>query len=324
MKRLLCIAISSALLLPLRAQPVITSNVLPILGDTIIMGLDTILQPAGPGGANTTWDFSSLQQHIVASRIYLAPSATPYGANYPSSTLCRTDGIGSVYSYWKDNPSQSTYYGFVEHNVYDQQYNSTPVPYYQFPITYNSSYTDSLFAVTNPGNLQGAGKYYFEADGWGTLKLPHRIAANVLRTKSILYIGDSSINNYSITREWAWYAPAQKDPLLVISSVIINGALHKKFVFFDNRQMMPGVNEAGEESRFALYPNPAREKAIFSVPGSADFSVRIFNMQGNLVQNLEHSHGSAVEMTMAQLAAGIYIAEIATGNELSRMKMVKE
>ena len=212
-----------------KAQPTILSNVLPAIGDTILMSLDSTLVAPGNSGSNVTWDFSSsIKQDIFIERVYLDPTQTQYGLSFPNAKLCRTDGIGSVYSYWDNtNANKSIYYGFVEKNIYDQNYNALPLNYYKFPITYGNSYVDSISALTNPGALVGAGKY---------LKLPNKTITNVLRTKSLIYVGDSSpsVNSYSLTTEYAWYQSSKKEPLLVISSVIINHVLHKKFVIFDN------------------------------------------------------------------------------------------
>ena len=291
------------------AQPTITSGILPVKGDTVILALDTILQPPGNSGVNVTWNFSSLQQHILSSRIYLDPASTPYAAKYPNAVLARTDGAGSVYTYWKNAGNISTYYGFVEPAVYDQNYNSLPVNYYKFPIKYGDAYVDSLFATTNPGNTQGSGKYYFSADGWGTLILPNKVVQNVLRTKSILYIGDSTVNSFSLTKEYAWYSPNQKDALLVISSVLLNGALYKKFVFYDKR-VANGVSTIDASEEMNIYPNPT----------SGVFKVHVGNIQchciigcydptGRLLMNKEMDERDA-EIDLAGYGKGVYVVKI--------------
>ncbi len=315
----------------LKAQPIITSNVLPVLGDSILMSFDSTLVPVGVSGANVAWDFStSLHQDFFFKRIYLLPANTPYSSIFPNAVLCRTDGIGSAYSYWDNtNSSKSICYGFVEPNYYTQHYNNLPVRYYQFPISYGNSYIDSVSAVTNPGNLIGPGKYAFTADAWGSLKLPNKTVANVLRTKSVFYIGDSSIgvNSYSLSTEYAWYQVAKKEPLLVISSVVINHVLYKKFVLFDNTASSGVVNNEAAEI-FSIMPNPTKDKlTLVFEPSSinANAKLSMYDISGKIIlsrpmNTFEYNTTLDIEF----LAKGIYILEVFDGKQSSQQKFIKE
>jgi hypothetical protein len=292
MKNIFTAFILLFLVTTIKAQPQIYSNVLPVKGDTILMSLDSTLVPPGSSGANVTWDFStSIKQDIFIERVYLDPANTPYAVQFPNAKLCRTDGIGSVYSYWDNsNTSKSIYYGFVEKNIYDQNYHALPLNYYRFPLIYGQSTVDSISAVTNPGGLVGPGKYKFNADGWGTLKLPNKTVPNVLRTKSLIYIGDSNppVNSYSLTVEYAWYQAFKKEPLLVISSVVIDHNLHKKFVIFDNTSKV-NVNEANIAESIQIYPNPTHDLLYLDITNSKSndaVEISIFDVQGKEQQHL--------------------------------------
>jgi hypothetical protein len=313
------------------AQPTITSNVLPVKGDTILMSLDPTLVPAGANGANVTWDFStSLHQDILVERIYLDPTNTAYSSKFPNAKLCRTDGIGAVYSYWDNsNNSKSVYYGFVEPNVYDQNYNNLPLSYYKFPINYNDAFVDSLSAITNPGGIVGPGKYYFNADGWGTLKLPHKTVSNVLRTKSVIYIGDSSpsINSYSITTEYAWYQPSKKEPLLVISSVIINHALHRKFVIYDNGSST-GINETALSEMIKLFPNPVSDILTICIDEThikKECVISIFDITCKMQKTfIVNKSNPLFQIDMSDLPKGIYFVNMLLGDKQLQQKIFKE
>ena len=306
------------------AQPTITSSILPIKGDTIILGLDTILQPPGNAGTNVTWDFSYLTQHIQSSRIYKDPAATPYASEFTPATLARTDGIGSLYTYWKNVGNTSTYYGFVEPAVNSHQnYDSIPVTYYSFPLNYNDATVTNFYSVTNPGNIKGAGKYYYNADGWGTLKLPHRTVSNVLRTKSVLYIGDSTINSYSLTKEYAWYSPTQKDVLLVISSVLLNGTLYRKYVFFDNH-FGTGIKNIDASNSIHVYPNPGNGIFQFDVDNYENETlIQCMDYTGKLLMSKEmNGHSETIDLT--SFGKGLYFIKITNSNYETIKKVIVE
>lgn len=314
----------------IKAQPQIYSNVLPVKGDTILMSLDSILVPPGVSGANVSWDFStSIKQDIFIERVYLDPANTPYSTKFPNAKLCRTDGIGSVYSYWDNsNSTKSVYYGFVEKNIYDQNYNTLPLSYYKFPITYGQSFTDTISAVTNPGALVGPGKYIFNADAWGSLKLPNKTVPNVLRTKSLIYIGDSNppVNSYSLTIEYAWYQPFKKEPLLVISSVVIDHNLHKKFVIFDNTSVV-GVNENKLTESINLYPNPASDLLYLEINNlniNDDIDISIFDDQGKEQKHLKLLKTNVLNpIDISNLPKGIYMVNLVVGNKVFSKKISK-
>jgi len=305
------------------AQPTITSSVLPVKGDTIFLALDTILQPPGNGGANITWDFSNLPQHFLSSRIYIDPATTPYFSEFPSATLARTDAYGSVYTYWKNVGNTSTYFGFVEPLVpNDQNYDSIPLTYYSFPINYNDSVVRSFYSTTNPGNLKSAGKYYFKADGWGTLKLPHRTISNVLRSKSLMYIGDSTINSYSLTKEVTWYSPNQKDILLVINSVVVNGALTRKYIFFDNHYNT-GISSVETSNYIHVYPNPSNGIFKMDIENSnTKCTIDCFDFTGRLVLNKEIETHATIDLS--GFGKGIYILKIKNASFETVKKVVVE
>src|SRR5690606_29032714 len=70
------------------AQPVITSGAnYPAIGYTDSIGLvpASSFSP-GSGGANITWDFSSLNPTMAGKATVVNPSTTPYTAQFPAAT----------------------------------------------------------------------------------------------------------------------------------------------------------------------------------------------------------------------------------------------
>jgi len=301
---------------------------MPVLGDTTYLSWDTTFRDAGVSGANVTWNFSNLKEFVLSTRAYVDPANTIYSSKFPLSTLCRVDGNNDMFSYWDNNSSKADFYGFVEPNYYDQSYNAENVRYYKFPLNYGDSHVDSLFAVTNPGSIASPGKYYFSADGWGTLTLPNKTLTNVLRAKSVLYVGDSNFNNYGLTTEYAWYTANNKDPHLVINKVVINGSVYKKLVFFDNGNST-GIKVAGiATSEVKAFPNPFLNKLNIEIIDANKYNekeLRVFNIFGKLCYESNIlSIDKSTEVNLESLSSGIYYLLVKDVDRTSSVKIIKQ
>ena len=91
MNRKLLYAISALCLMASisMAQITVDSTDMPSIGDTAVMGIDTIA-PAGLlvlGTGAQTWDFTSIQVDEFDTMIFVDPSTTPYGADFPTANL---------------------------------------------------------------------------------------------------------------------------------------------------------------------------------------------------------------------------------------------
>ncbi|MFM9944001.1 MAG: T9SS type A sorting domain-containing protein [Bacteroidia bacterium] len=320
---LLALILSAA---SIKAQTTLTNSILPVLGDSISVAMDTVLKSEGNSGANITWNFSGLKTVYKFKRYNVMPSFTPYSSLFPSASLARTDYNGIVYTYWKNSSTASMYYGFVQPAVVDQTF-KTPITYYKFPINYNDNFTDTFTAVTNPGAITGKGKYSFKADAWGSLTLPNKTVTNTLRTKSIIYIGDSSINSYSLTTEYAWYQNGHKEPLLLISRVIVNKVLTRKFVMFDFSNTS-GIEDLSAVNTVKLFPNPATKSLSVSIDRTqfnGGVYIRVFDMLGKKVfESPSEIFTNAYNLELSTFNCGTYLLEISTKNRVVHYKFMKE
>ncbi|PCH97065.1 MAG: hypothetical protein COB85_03070 [Bacteroidetes bacterium] len=80
-----------------KAQISVDSMDMPSVGDTVVMGIDTILPTSimvGDTGAQT-WDFSSLQPDQFETLRYVDPSTTPNATDFPNSNLA-IDGVQPI------------------------------------------------------------------------------------------------------------------------------------------------------------------------------------------------------------------------------------
>ncbi|HIA06373.1 MAG TPA: T9SS type A sorting domain-containing protein [Flavobacteriales bacterium] len=80
------------------AQITVDSTDMPSIGDTAVMGIDTAA-PAGLlvlGTGAQTWDFTSIQVDEFDTMIFVDPSTTPYGADFPTANLAQ---VGATNTY---------------------------------------------------------------------------------------------------------------------------------------------------------------------------------------------------------------------------------
>jgi hypothetical protein len=307
----------------LAAQPIITHGIIPVAGDKTTMYVDTTPPLPGLSGANLTWNFSNLDLHYPVERFYKTPDATTYSSDFPSATLVRTDAYNYGLSYWNNSSSQSVYYGFIETGVASQQFNDNPVVYYKFPMTYGMTYADNLTAFTMPGALTGNGVYNFMADAWGTVQLPGRTISNCLRTKSTLYIGDSTLNSYSLTTEYSWFSQQYKEPILVLVKVVINGILYYNYAIYNNL-MITSIAEH-QKTNFKLYPNPAMSKV--TIEGldnrTTQKTIMIMDISGKTVYETD-CQNSIMHIDISNLTSGIYFVAEKTNHGLTVEKFIKK
>ncbi len=306
----------------LNSQPIITHAILPEAGDKTTMYVDTTPPPPGSAGANLTWNFSNLEQHYPVERFYKTPSSTTYASDFPNATLVRTDAYNYGLSYWDNSSTQSVYYGFIETGVASQQFNDNPVVYYTFPMTYGTSYADNLTAYTMPGSLTGNGVYNFVADGWGTVHLPGNTITNCLRAKSTLYIGDSTINSYSLTTEYTWFSQQYKEPVLVLVQVVINDTLYYNYAIYNN--LMTSALPKLKTSKTRVFPNPASGEIVIDGLDNctSPFHLVISDMSGKTVYSVFKENDPRIDVS--SLSPGIYFLHLNSSEGSILEKIVKQ
>jgi hypothetical protein len=83
------------------------------------------------------------------------------------------------------------------------------------------------------------------------------------------------------------------------------------------------VNEI-ESSRLQLFPNPAADKLVMSLDASEKMNaIRIYNLQGKLVQAQNASNASVAVIDIQTLSNGEYIIEAVSNTNVYHKKFVK-
>lgn len=189
------------------AQPVISAPNYPPFG-TVITTHEVTATSVTPGsaGASQTWDFSAYPATGNTSNAqYVNPATTPFAAMFPTATTATlspstggNDGYGYIYS-------TSSYSDLIgagissttgPNIVYSY---SNPQRIGNYPMYYNTSYTDNFIAFAtyvNGGytiNQYRRGSIVYAYDGYGTLTNLNGTYSNVVRGKLEQVVSDSIV-----------------------------------------------------------------------------------------------------------------------------------
>lgn len=195
MRRLFLLLFAVGFVYALQAQTTITSENAPDLGDQLPMYdiFDPELVEPGDAGQDVVWDFSGLIENGDEQVFgYIDPAGKPQVAEMNNPDMAEDingqtngyfyfgigadadDGDFMRHGFWANDGGQEVWIAY-----------DSPMKFYDYPITYNSSYTAQDFTgsgvmgsfATELGNTE----YSFECDGEGMLILPHKVYPNALR-----------------------------------------------------------------------------------------------------------------------------------------------
>ncbi len=129
----------------------------------------------GAGGSNQNWDISSFDYSGGYVSTFVAPSSTPFAADFPTATHA-AEGEGS-YSFFRAASAGLFNLGFgvvdvdtTYANPYDEEYLLI-----EFPCTMNTNWTSVLRTTIEfmPGfTITSVDSELHEIDGWGNLTVP--------------------------------------------------------------------------------------------------------------------------------------------------------
>jgi len=187
------------------SQITIVQSDMAVIGDTISRQVDTLTTSTeGNSGANQTWDFSNAAAHVLNNTEIIAPSSTPYSADFPASNMAMTnDNIGFVY-FDLTSPTMiidGAAGDLLNNGVIIKAPFNPDLTLFQFPTTYGNNFTDTYgYDVITDGSsfsslidsirLKHLGTVFDTVDGWGTTITPIG-SYNTLRVKRVEYALDS-------------------------------------------------------------------------------------------------------------------------------------
>jgi hypothetical protein len=319
MKRLFLLhAVLFLLGAPLIAQVVITSDDMPVPGDTVRKSNTFILEGIDyePGGPDQTWLFDELT--VVSQRVdtFVNVSETPgiyqiffnnqfIYPDYKATVALKLRTFNAIpglvlddsYLFIKNTDEEIREVG------YGVTLEGVPLPIqfqeidtiYRFPLEYGDvDSAQSMFEVDLPdlGYLMMSKTRRNTVDGWGTLTTPFgefqtlRVKTEITEYDSLysdsLGIGIPVTRNYI---EYKWLANGYPEPILLVTDEAGIGVTAS---YIDSVRStfleIPEISKPRFE--FTLFPNPCRDyiSVSYELEEETDVTIAIFSIYGNEIR----------------------------------------
>lgn len=328
------------LTLSAQAQVTIANADMPVVDDTVRIST-TIdqwgIDPTQTGPAYT-WDFSFLTPQSQALDTFYAVTSVPFAYQFffnnavlynshKASYATRGQDIdlfgfvtiSNVYNFYKNDGNKYKNVGFGANiNGLPASVRNIPIDtVYNFPLTYNDTYTSySEFEVNVPNTF-----YLKETktvssavvDGYGSLITPLG-TFQAIRVKFTIDITDSIyINQFSfgtqVSRptetQYHWLAPEMKEPVLQINETAGN-------ITTIRYQDVPSPLSVQEitQGNLSIYPNPAKEFFVIESPG-VNGLIEIFDLSGRIVYTQQcNQNAEKIMVPVNQIERGNYIVRL--------------
>lgn len=89
--------------------------------------------------------------------------------------------------------------------------------------------------------------------------------------------------------------------------------------------VMNSILELGTNNTLQIFPNPSTgELTIRSQEQLKDGMVSLFNLQGQILMHQQNLKGNDQHLDISLLAAGVYILEVKSGEQIVKVKLIKE
>ena len=266
---------------------------------------------SGGEGIDQTWDFSGITGMTSAGTLSIVPVAsTPYTSIFPTANFTAKE-IGSgdpTYIYYKVSSTEIETVGESDGGTLDPETDHSI--FFKFPYTYGLIFDDTYQyqSGTSPGS------YTATYDAYGTLITPYATYGNVIRQKKIEVEGATTYTSY------LWLTANPFTPIMSMSFVNDGTTTSNSIRIYADPSLK--VNGNNKENLAAVYPNPATSivNLDFSTTLTID-KVIVVDVTGRVVLQQE---GSATQINVEKLAAGLYVIEAYSGAEKFTSKFVKK
>jgi hypothetical protein len=292
----------------------------------------------GASGASQTWNFTGLAFIDTEIVEITAPSATPYGSQFPTANFSLYSDHTQQYVYITKGSVYNTMIGLVDPTAnVTVKYNPNPATASKHPISYNDHILDTFANTLTQGlaTLNGGGTVEITADGWGTLQLPDSSFSNVLRVKTVVIQRDSAAfpPTYidAIRTTYAWYADGRKAPLLSWDSLDVSGAITANDItvsyLITSNLSAKNIVKNAQAFTGSLYNNSLLLNGKFE--SGMPYKAELINIDGRkLFSTVFTTNKESMSLDLQQeIPSGIYLVSVMKTNDINSqqvLKLVKE
>lgn len=328
------------------AQITITKSDMPEVGKVYIVANDTTpTVTPGSAGANQTWNLNGIKNVYTDSEFAIAPSATPYFSDFPTSNLVlRSFTPGFGYEDEFDNLSADS----LVTNGY-----AVPVPFNPYivlvlntsaqvllslPATYNKAWKGSFFQRQKYSYAAGDSireivlySYTGSVDGWGNVTTPVGTFNSLRMNTTLTEIYDSAYQytkngwqSFSYTpqppiRLYDWFANGKGSPVAELDLENGGNSVSSASYLVNT---ITGINEIKNSTLAEAYPNPASSfiNVIVKTINQAGY-IKILDITGREIQRDALTNGK-IQLNTSAYANGMYLYLITdmSGNLLDKGK----
>lgn len=324
------------------AQITLTSAHMPVGGLTFVTDQ---VDPAyeanlnlGNAGPNQTWDFSAAPTlDFPQSQYYLAPSATPFAASFPTANLAFTDELSDTadYNYLLVNNT-----GVVQQGISGGTgtLNLNPAfKIFQLPFTYQNNFTGTSQASGTSEGLTVSGTYSTSvvADAYGTVTTQLGTFP-CLRVKRISELNLTVLFFSVIQKDTAyeWWTTQYKAPVFTYdrNSTDVFGQLeYGSYANVLTEQAVPVREPQASPVTLQTAPNPTTGASTvsFDLTRQGQTDLLVVDATGKTVLNQNLGALAAgqysQEISLGAAPAGVYVVLLRQeGRLLGMQKLVKE
>lgn len=315
-------------------------------------------------GTNFHWDFSNLQFTSQGLRQFKNATQTPYafyflstggyGEKIADTVNLLVLNLTDVYYFYKKQVTPTSAFitdgaGITFTGIPVPSYYSDKDELYNFPMTYpKHDSTTFKFSTLSAGTLipvsySKTGYRISNVDGWGTITTPYG-TENCLRYVTTQYSEDTVLFNIpglpfplpplglpNYQRSYQWLSTTSKIPLLEITGNLIGTNFVPTTVRYRDsvRSRLPvvdvGIKEYQNISGLQMYPNPVSDKLFLLFKKADNYSIEIYDTEGKCLKTLQTEAVSREQfINVENLAAGLYVIKVMTGEKQQWFKFIKQ
>jgi hypothetical protein len=316
----------------------------------LMMYNDTLpVESAGIAGTSQTWDFSAAHHSTTDTVIFTEPLWTLYGTSFPGSNLCvMTKSTSTSYDYLVSCSDSLNVAGLTRtmSGVFAKLHGNPTEKLLNFPSTYNDSFTNvSTYMATSYFGLYGFDSVKVKVvstvkstfDAYGSVKLGIG-TYNCLRQNNYTISIDTiwgladtvwanitslTGKNIDTTRQYTWWTN-NIGYGLVQMTVNLTTDSATSFSYLGALPTPGGINEIADNSIYNIYPNPAKDVInVCSDLPLKNASIELYDVTGSLLYSSVLNSVQS-EISIANLANGIYYMKVKSDNKVEVKKFVKE